>query len=342
MLDPVRVQAPVPLSSVSKVLILRNDALGDAIVTTPLWRALKHAKPSIYIAVVASKSNVGILKADPFIDDVYLLEGKLLSDLSTIRKIRSSSWDHTFCLKYNNKTSSAFLARRLAPGSVTSTVAFNDDPRYDLMFSVVSRQRREDGDHMTEIIRKHLQAVVAFETNEWHPSIEIPANEQAHVNELLLPLRTFEDFVHVNLHASLPVREWSITYVISFCRELRSRHVELGIVVTGDPQRIASEAQALDAERISGVLVLPPLSQLELCAVVRRSKLVITPDTSLTHIASAERKPVVTLHYRKNEWYPFNVPHAIIYSNDERSVHSIPVDRVIKGVESLLSASCSN
>jgi ADP-heptose:LPS heptosyltransferase len=230
----------------------------------------------------------------------------------------------------------------LAPGSITSTVAFKDDPRYDLMFSVVSRQRRADGDHMTEVIRKHLKAVIAVNTSEWHPTITIPASTLERVKVLLATMDGYSGFIHLNLHASLAIREWSMDNVIGFCKAFRAARADLGIVVTGDPRRIAPEGVALEREAIAGVLVLPSLSQLDLCAVVRASALVVTPDTSLTHIASAERKPVVTLHYRKNEWFPYDVPHEIIYASDERSVHSIPVSKVIASVDALLPHVFSN
>ncbi len=36
---------PLSLDKVNSVLFIRYDALGDMIVTTPLWRILKRVKP---------------------------------------------------------------------------------------------------------------------------------------------------------------------------------------------------------------------------------------------------------------------------------------------------------
>jgi ADP-heptose:LPS heptosyltransferase len=341
-LAPRKVKAPLPLSKVKSVLILRNDALGDAVVTTPVWRSLKKARPDIVIGVLASERNRDLLQADPDIDEVYITNSEGSLDKHTIAQIKHQSWDVTLCLKYNNKTKSALLAGKIAPDSITSTVAFNDDPRYDKMFSIVSRQQRVDGDHMTKIIRKHLQSVidVSVLAADWHPNISIPDHTLIRVAELLKPIAHFTaGFIHVNLHASMPIREWSLKNVNEFCKQIRSQEADLAIVITGAPDRIESARAEINDSHQDGVLVLGSLDQLELCAVVRKARLVLTPDTALTHIASAERKPVVALHYRKNEWFPYNVPHRILYSKDERSVHDISVGEVLTSVQELLSSS---
>lgn len=336
-LAPPKVNPPLHLSSLKSVLIIRNDALGDAIVTTPVWRTLKRQKPSLIIGVVASSANVQVLSADPDIDHVYLVDDNSALDADTLSSIRSISWDITLCLKYNSKTKSALLARKLAPHSVTSTVAFNDDPRYDHLFSIVSRQDRDDNDHMTDVIRKHLRAVIDVSTQDWHPSISFPETSISRVKELLSVITERDGFLHINLHASLASREWGIENVLSLCGLLREKLPDLAIVVTGDPNRITQDAEELNLKGLAGVYVLPPLDQPELCAVVRASRMVLTPDTSITHIAAAEHKPVVTLHYRKNEWYPYGVPSRVLYSQAGRSVSEISVTEVFQSIQALLA-----
>lgn len=333
---PRKAKGPIPLDKVDRLLLLRNDALGDAVVTTPIWRILKRLKPSIHIGVVGSTKNIELLKVDPDIDEVFELD---LDKPSRVieQQVSQTPWDVVMCFVYKQKTQSALQAKRVAPNAYSSTVAFTDFLRYDKFFSIVSKQKREG--HMTEIIRKHLIDTVDTGTSlsGWHPSLMIPdslsTSVRSSIFEQLGP--SIRRYIHVNLHASIGNREWGFENSLAFAERVRDAFPDTGIVFTGAPDRI-HEVRSQSTALPGGVILYETVSQPEAIAVVRHSSLVITPDTSITHIASAEKKPVVTFHYCFNEWYPYNVPHSILRKPEDGLVKDIPVDEVLKAALSLL------
>jgi hypothetical protein len=62
------IDQPLSLDEVNSVLILRYDAIGDMVVTTPIWRTLKRLKPSIKIGVAGSFRNLDVIRIDPDVD----------------------------------------------------------------------------------------------------------------------------------------------------------------------------------------------------------------------------------------------------------------------------------
>ena len=72
-----------------KVLILKYDRIGDMIVTTPIFRELKHAYPNIEISVLASQVNKDVIKYNPYVDDIYInYKNNIFTDLPTLLKLR--------------------------------------------------------------------------------------------------------------------------------------------------------------------------------------------------------------------------------------------------------------
>ena len=78
---------------------------------------------------------------------------------------------------------------------------------------------------------------------------------------------------------------------------------------------------------------------LELSGIVSKSKLVITPDTSLIHIASSFNIPVVGI-YHNVDWNlkrfaPLSDKKAVLVS-DEKNKIRIDADKICEAVESLI------
>ena len=60
-----------------KILILKDDRIGDMIILTPVFRELKSAYPEIKISVMASSVNKDVIRYNPHIDKVYVSEASV-------------------------------------------------------------------------------------------------------------------------------------------------------------------------------------------------------------------------------------------------------------------------
>ena len=86
------------LSPKIKICIIRNDKMGDMILTLPIIKAIKNSYSNTKITVVCSNTNSFLCKEAPFVDayTVFDKKDKLLSKIKFLRKFRKSSFDFIF------------------------------------------------------------------------------------------------------------------------------------------------------------------------------------------------------------------------------------------------------
>lgn len=120
------VKEPLPLNPMETrfVLILRYDALGDAILTTPVWHAIKAANPNIHIGVAGSARNIAFLRKDETIDSSYVFSrGMSPRLLRELWKARQKKWDVVINLFFHDKTRGAIFAKLVAPHAASVTMS---------------------------------------------------------------------------------------------------------------------------------------------------------------------------------------------------------------------------
>jgi ADP-heptose:LPS heptosyltransferase len=63
----------------------------------------------------------------------------------------------------------------------------------------------------------------------------------------------------------------------------------------------------------------------------------LSPDTGMTHVATAFSRPMVVLMQRDNwMWGPYKVPSRVLTASDRASLDSISADAVFEAVDGLL------
>ena len=81
-----------PPSNPSSIFVLRNNDLGDLLVVTPLFEALKRLFPATRVIAGIGAWNVEILEGNPFIDEIMVLNApwhnKFVPSQSPLRALR--------------------------------------------------------------------------------------------------------------------------------------------------------------------------------------------------------------------------------------------------------------
>jgi hypothetical protein len=138
LLRPKHAKTPLPLSSVSNILILRYDALGDAVLTTPLWRSIKRLAPHIHIGVAASLRNRALFEHDPDIDEIFVFSKAPSFQLfRELMRARRKKWDIVLNLYFHDKTRGAIFAKIAAPNGISATIVREKKEKYLRLYSVV-------------------------------------------------------------------------------------------------------------------------------------------------------------------------------------------------------------
>src|SRR4029079_114681 len=114
----------------------------------------------------------------------------------------------------------------------------------------------------------------------------------------------------------------------------RARAPQMPMVVIGLPAEWGSVSHV--ANETSALAVKTPRLR-DALALVGTADLVFTPDTSISHAASAFRKPSLVLLKREHRPYaPWNTPGEIIPWH-ETQIHQLPHERVSELLDKLLA-----
>jgi ADP-heptose:LPS heptosyltransferase len=153
--------------------------------------------------------------------------------------------------------------------------------------------------------------------------------------------RRLTRYVVVNVSAHFATRDWAPQRCAEFLALLLKRQPDLTVVLTRAPgkERAAEEVAARCAS--SRVLIAPAMPLLAVAALVRRALAVVTTETSLIHVASACRRPVVVLYAPESpsevvHWLPLGVPYRALVSRRRDGMSDVPPERVAEAFDDLL------
>jgi ADP-heptose:LPS heptosyltransferase len=342
---PKETALPPPASSDYRVLFIRYERIGDMIMATSLIRNIATALPSGKVDVLATPTTAPVLEGNPHVGNVLVLERKSMhSYRQLMSRLRRERYTVMIDGRINNPPIFTSTPLLMYAGRARFRVGAGGDSKPRIYNVSVPEWNRVD--HYMEGSK---QLAVPFGVNpesvDWQPEIFLTPEEQTRAGERWNEARALvatsatatggiTKSLLVNLSASETKRRWPDGKFVATLQSARSRAPNMPIIVIGLPaewesvQTVASAVRALPVET-------PKLR--DAFALVGAADLVFTPDTSISHAASAFRKPSVVLLKREHKPYaPWNTPGEIIAWN-EAEIHQLPHERVAKALDKLLA-----
>jgi ADP-heptose:LPS heptosyltransferase len=121
--------------SPKKILLIRTDRLGDAVVTTPMIAALKDFCPDSKIYILTSTQNELIFRNNPYIEKVYTI------NVDNWLKYRPTPKDNQSLLLILIKESFQFIKKQLTDINFWRTLIQLKFQNLDLSIDLVGRKR---------------------------------------------------------------------------------------------------------------------------------------------------------------------------------------------------------
>ena len=149
-----------------RILVIKLRYLGDVLLTTPVFDALRSRFPSAFIAALVNKGTEDMLTDNPAINRIFTLErdASFLPDLQKqvrlIREIRNTKFDMVLDLTWNDHA--AFLAwlsgakKRFTYKTTDKTGKKNPSHRSLLFTNLI------DAEKNLHILKKHLEMAKAL------------------------------------------------------------------------------------------------------------------------------------------------------------------------------------
>ncbi len=337
--DPVLAKIPDG-AQLKRILLMRWDAIGDMMVSLPLFRKVRELFPEATMGIVVSRRNLPLLKYEEgFTAILYDSRPSVyLRSLIGARRFRPDVIVDTR-MHYDSTTSFIY---GVVSGAKLRLSASNRDNRLPFSVRVPMPSGRHHYAHLTRILLEGLGRDI--DDSRLDRKLRLSTEETGFADSFWREagLSLWKKSIGVNISAGNPSRLWGTDKTAELCSFILS---------TGNtPILFSTPADRHEAATISdavpGVIVIPECRTiLHAAALVKDLKAMITPDTALVHIAASYCVPVLGLFPQREEhmplWYPWQVKHELIRTHTER-VEDISVQDVINGYVKLLEGGNSD
>lgn len=325
----------IDFQKISKILIVRLGKIGDLVVTSFVFEVFKKKFPKIEIHLLTLPSNKDVIKYNPNLTRVFYSK-KNLSLYLKLFSIRKEKYDMILDFNDNPSTTSAqifrFVKARIKVGY--------DFTKYNRVINYKIKPLRKENTHIIERMKNFLmQLGIDADENLIKPFFYVGSDELAEVQSELMPLEN-QHLIMINLSAGAEIRYWSDEKWISLIRLIQDNNKNFSIIL------LSTEEDFIHKEKIASALKLEIYNQRmftsiqHFAAYIQCSKLLITPDTSAVHIASAFGIPTLALFPNPDwnfvSWQPYRVANRVVKSFTE-NVNDISVEEVFSKFKSLIN-----
>jgi heptosyltransferase-3 len=287
------------------ILVICTRRIGDVLLATPIVRSLKARWPQAQIDMLVFKGTAGVLENNPDIRQVITVaqRASLKERFSDAYKIWRK-YDLACAAMTSDRASFyCWFAGRKRIGIVA--------PAGKSWFKRLLLNRfAVDSNQTKHIVQSGLSLLPLLEVEAIPevvpPSVSLHTEQIAHLQRRLAPLQD-SPYAALHLYPMYTYKMWHAEGWVAVIEWLRAQGY--AVVLTGgpDPAEMAYAAQI--SARVGGAILnlAGVLSLGETAEVIRRAKLYVGPDTSVTHIAAATGTPTIALFGPSNpvRWGPW-------------------------------------
>ncbi len=292
-----------------EICILQLGTFGDMILCTPIISALKSKFPDSNIYFIAGKKNHIIIKYHPYIKKIFVWDKNPLKLLQTIIALKSKHFNFFVDPKDHFSRESKIIARMVKANSKIGLNTHNSN----VFDTTIPDETQNLGLHFTQRIFKAFDFLNINFPDKIIPPPELfyPESSKFHFQKFLNENKLSQGkYIVFNISASHPRKTFSERAL----EEIFSKvHFYLPIVICFDKKDTQKAKKILHIK--PSALLFYSKSILDIFPLVENCKAVITPDTSIVHIATAYKKNTLAFYSGLdnffNKFHPNN-PNAVV------------------------------
>jgi heptosyltransferase-3 len=308
---------------INSIAILVQERFGDSILVTPLIRNLRNAFPDLEITLIGVRADNEILRHDPHISRFYNLYNMTFSDKKVLFR---NQFDLLFNTKDHPSFKFLYLSRKI---KASYRIGIDHPLHYGYFHHLIHL------DDELAMAEKNCAILDLLGIKSWKEEIH-PYFPAGPVSE---EIKKFADqslmgkvIIGVNLSASSLEKSWKPEKYIKILQE-----IDTPVIIFSMLDRVGLK-RTLE-EQFQQVIPSPPtISLFEVAHLVQYCKILISPDTSLIHIASCYNIPVVVMYRteRDSQRFPPYSSNKQILISPSGFVDGITPQRVIEAYQAIL------
>jgi ADP-heptose:LPS heptosyltransferase len=319
-----------------RLLFIRDDGLGDLILTVSIMKAIAEVSPHFTIDVVAGPSNAAYARSLPFVNEVIVhRRGWYLASWRVWRELARRKYDVVIdcrvAINNVNKQTMALILASRAPWRIGIT-----GRRNDRVYNV--RVPRPDPfNHWMDVMVALGQPFgIKHEGRDWKPKLPISDAERAAADRTWDSVGTGRPRVLLNLYANQPDRLWPTRQFAELAPEIRKRLPNATVIIPTMPG--GDKESDRIAALVGGAAAAVALGLDPVMAVTATADLIISPDTSITVMAATWNRPILALMRAESEkWAPYYMTGRMVFSDSPLSLRELPTARVVAALEEVIA-----
>ncbi|MBN2350855.1 MAG: glycosyltransferase family 9 protein [Bacteroidales bacterium] len=260
-----------------KFLIIRFSSIGDIVLTTPVIRGLKKQVEGAEVHYLTKKQYYPILKKNPYIDKIHLLDNSLNN---IIQELKNEKFDFIIDLHHNLR--SAVVKNKLR---VTDFSFHKINFKKWLIVNFKLNKLPQ-----VHIVDRYMKTLSIFDVKNDEEGLDyfIPEDENIPVEKL--PIDLHKGYIAFVIGAKHATKRLPLEKIVSICNKLIFPVVLLG---DNNDRQIGEIIVKQSTGRVLNFCGMYSIN--ESASLVKNSKLVITHDTGLMHVAAACNKKIISI-----------------------------------------------
>lgn len=324
---------PIDGNNIEKILFIRPGKLGDMIISLPVFEAIKKYFPHIKISTLATPRGQMIIENDNRFFKKYLFLKSPLKDLKTLREIRKDKYDCVVDMIREDSVTTLIFSQLSALGKPRIGLA---KTKFEMYYDYNDPYEPNNSKHMIENSLKILDAFGIDSTKESGYAEMFLTKQELEFAQKNLQVFTNPNnrkIVGYNLSAGAPNRIWAKEKSIELLNKIKKLDTDFAILLITAPNERDRAVYLQNAVQFKVHIIPENLNFSSVAAFVKYLDILISPDTSLVHIARSFRIPVVGLYgsSKKNYmlWHPYGQEIGSVVSDKDDKIFDISVEQVV-------------
>ena len=297
-------------NSIKSILFLRYDGkIGDMIVNSLMFREIKKVYPDIRIGVIARGAAIDIIKDNPNVDKIYKYykDRKKIKDLAL--KIKEEKYDLLIDFSEMLRVNQMMLIN-LCGARINIGLDRKDWELFDL--SIESGKDFKWTEHITKRYLAYL-IKLGLKKENIDISYDIYLKDEKKYEAFFNEIKESKKLI-LNPYGASKHKSFNIETLENIITYLKDKDTAIILTYFGDKYK---ELEFLEKKYKYVYIPKKIESILDTAILIKKSDYVISPDTSIVHIASAFNKKMITVYPPKGGKY--GVDHLVWAPKSEYS-----------------------
>ena len=297
-------------NSIKSILFLRYDGkIGDMIVNSLMFREIKKVYPDIKIGVIARGAAIDIIRDNPNVDKIYeyYKDRKKIKNLAL--KIKEEKYDLLIDFSEMLRVNQMMLIN-LCGARINIGLDRKDWELFDL--SIESGKDFKWTEHITNRYLAYL-IKIGLKKESINISYDIYLKDEIKYEDFFNEIKESKKLI-LNPYGASKHKSFNIENLENIITYLKDKDIAIILVYFGDKYK---ELEFLEKKYKYVYIPKKIESILDTAILIKKSDYIISPDTSIVHIASAFNKKMITVYPPKGGKY--GVDHLVWAPKSEYS-----------------------